>query len=108
MYFRFPKPEPWIYAALAHFFLNRVSSRRKGGKALCLKGSLSLTKEINAPCKAVLIRLNYHTYNYATVLELVVDEEPGVLQKESQFPGPIIHVTPCDATAANLPNVFLF
>ena len=60
--------------------------------------SLSLIEEISAPYKALLISLDNRTYNYATVLKLVVDEEPGVSEKESKFPGPIIQVTPCDAT----------
>lgn len=44
--------------------------------------SLSLLEEINSPYKALLMPLDNHTYNYATVLKLVVDEEPGVLARE--------------------------
>lgn len=44
--------------------------------------SLSLLEEINSPYKALLMPLDDHTYNYATVLKLVVDEEPGVLARE--------------------------
>lgn len=51
--------------------------------------SLSLTEEINSPYKALLISLDHHTYNYTTVLKLVVDEEPGVLARErKQVPWP--------------------
>lgn len=50
---------------------------------------LSLIENINSSYKAFLISLDNHTYNYVPVLNLVMDEEPGVLARKSkQFPWP--------------------